>query len=848
MTLIRKLIIISILFFLGCKIYAQNEKNLQPLKNILFSLEKKHNIYFNYLDSDIEKISILSPPKNLNLNKKIAYLEKKTDLFFEKISTNIFAIHSSKKKFKICGYVFSNTENSPVYNAVILLENGEKTNSNSYGYYEIMNNEPINYTIIAPEFNSLNVSADDEISGKISHFFLEEKVKLINEILIKKYISTGIEKDQDGSYIISPKKGGIIPGLVEPDVLQTMLYLPGIYSIDESLSNINVRSGTHDQNLILWNNIKLYQTGHFFGLISTINPYLSNEIKIYKNASPAFYGEGISSVVDISTDSNFSDKNKYSIGINMLNTDIYTKTNISKKSFIEIAARKSYTEFLQSPTYKEYFQKAFQNSSIINFSNQNNIDYSTTDKNFNFYDISTKIVHQISDKNLLILDFITISDQLNVTQENNKTSTVSPIKSSIYQRNFGASLSWKTSWNAKNTSVINFSNSQYELDSHTTNLADLYGNMNKENFVFDSSLKINNSYKINSKYNVNIGYQLNLLHIQNIMEDKNSSFFEKSNENIEEHALYAEAKIKDSISKINISGGLRANYISQFKKTMLEPRFQFSYSYNKNLCLNILGEMKSQTASQQIDHQNDFFGIEKRWWVLANNTTIPVQRSRQISFGLDFNRNNWLMTIETYYKKVLGINSTSQGFQNQYQYIKTIGNYQVKGVEFFLQKRIHYFLTWANYNFGRSTYNFPELTPKIFQNNFQINHFFSLGCNFEKNRYKVAIGSKWHSGKPETEIANNAINYSIPENPVIDYNTPNSNNQENFFQIDTSASYIFKTKKKVQLDFNFSILNLLNTKNEINEYYKMDTANNLIEKIKSFSLSRTFNAGFRASF
>lgn len=106
MTLIRKLIIISILFFLGCKIYAQNEKNLQPLKNILFSLEKKHNIYFNYLDSDIEKISILSPPQNLNLNKKIAYLEKKTDLFFEKISTNIFAIHSSKKKLKSVGMFF----------------------------------------------------------------------------------------------------------------------------------------------------------------------------------------------------------------------------------------------------------------------------------------------------------------------------------------------------------------------------------------------------------------------------------------------------------------------------------------------------------------------------------------------------------------------------------------------------------------------------------------------------------------------------------------------------------------------------------------------------------------------
>ena len=97
-------------------------------------------------------------------------------------------------------------------------------------------------------------------------------------------------------------------------------------------------------------------------------------------------------------------------------------------------------------------------------------------------------------------------------------------------------------------------------------------------------------------------------------------------------------------------------------------RDRLTYSVNKNLDLNILGEMKSQAISQQIDHQTDFFGIEKRWWILANNTTIPIQKSKQVSFGIDFNKNNWLMTLETYYKKVTGINSSSQGFQNQYQY------------------------------------------------------------------------------------------------------------------------------------------------------------------------------------
>ena len=49
-----------------------------------------------------------------------------------------------------------------------------------------------------------------------------------------------------------------------------------IISVDESVANINIRGGTHDQNLFLWNNIRMFQTGHFFGLISAFSFALIN--------------------------------------------------------------------------------------------------------------------------------------------------------------------------------------------------------------------------------------------------------------------------------------------------------------------------------------------------------------------------------------------------------------------------------------------------------------------------------------------------------------------------------------------------------------------------------------------
>jgi len=102
---------------------------------------------------------------------------------------------------------------------------------------------------------------------------------------------------------------GILPGVIEPDVLQTLQQIPGINSSDESVSSLNVRGGTHDQNLFIWNGIKMYQTGHFFGLLSAFNPNLANTISLSKNGTSAFYGESVSSVVDLSSNSSRSNTN-----------------------------------------------------------------------------------------------------------------------------------------------------------------------------------------------------------------------------------------------------------------------------------------------------------------------------------------------------------------------------------------------------------------------------------------------------------------------------------------------------------------------------------------------------------
>ena len=218
--------------------------------------------------------------------------------------------------------------------------------------------------------------------------------------------------------------------------------------------------------------------------------------------------------------------------------------------------------------------------------------------------------------------------------------------------------------------------------------------------MLDVGVKIENSHFVNSKFTFNNGYQYNEIGATNI-DDVNSPFFYRKNKEVlRTHALIIQGKFTDTISKIYWNAGLRLNYIEKFNKFILEPRFKFNYGINKYLNLEFLGEFKSQNSLQVIDLQKDYFGIEKRRWILANNSTIPIQKSKQASISLSYKKNDWLFTLENFYKKVTGINSASQGFQNQLEFVKINGNYEVIGTEILAQKKINRFITWLSYTYN----------------------------------------------------------------------------------------------------------------------------------------------------
>lgn len=662
-------------------------------------------------------------------------------------------------------------------------------------------------------------------------------MQLLDEITVSNYLTRGIRLRANGTTQIKPQGFGILPGLIEPDVLQTIQALPSIQSTDERISNLNVRGGTNDQNLMLWDGIKMYQSGHFFGLISAFNPYLTKDVIISKNGSSAVYGDGVSSVIDMRSSNQIELNNNAGAGVNLVNGDMYYKGSINNKMGIQLSARRSLTDVFSTPTYDSYFERIFQDTDLTN---SNTI---SQNERFYFYDVSAKLLYDISEKDNIRVNALNIFNNLNYDEEATVNDIDEILNSDLTQRNLALGITYNRHWNDKVSTSAQLYASNYDLEATNYDVINDQ-RLIQENEVLDTGLKLHITYNPDETMNYFGGYQFSEVGISNLEDVNNPVFRRYEKEVIRTHSIFNEIGFSSKSNQTNARIGIRTNYIEKFSEVFFEPRFSFSQRFLSNFRFEILGELKSQTTSQIIDLQNDFLGVENRRWILSNNEDIPVIKSKQISAGFHFNKNKLLISAEAYIKEVEGITTRSQGFQNQYQFLNATGSYRVKGIDFLVNKQIDNFSTWLSYSLSKNDYTFEDLNfGDSFPNNNDIRHAIKFGSSLTYNKLKLAIGINWRSGKPFTQPdANNPVSGGF-----INYDLPNSETLSYYLRADASATYNFKLSNSINASTGISLWNVTNNKNIINTYYRINDSNST-NKIELESLGITPNFNFRINF
>jgi len=676
----------------------------------------------------------------------------------------------------------------------------------------------------------------------------------LEEVVVNNYLTSGIKKLNDGSLTIKPEQFGILPGLIEPDILQTIQALPGVYSVEESVSNINVRGGTHDQNLILWDGIKMYQSGHFFGLISAFNPYTTKKVNVSKNGTRARFGDGISSVIDMQLSDVIDNEFSAGAGFNLINAHAYAKIPLSPKTELQLSTRRSITDLLVTPTYDQYFKRVFQDSDLSN--NAESDDIISQNENFSFYDITAKFLYDITKKDKLRLNFMTINNSLNYEESSTINDRNEALNSSLSQQNFAYGLTYTRDWNSNLSTTAQLYVTNYDLDA--TNF-DIINNQRliQENEVFDGSVRLDIYYNANANFKFNLGYQFTEVGISNLEDVNNPNFRSFIRDVIRSNSVYGESAYLSNNAKTRLNIGARATHLDQFNDILIEPRLNFSQRFLNNFRFEVLGELKSQTASQIIDLQNDFLGIEKRRWVLSNNKTeievqngkslypVPILKSKQASAGIHFNKNKFLMSAEAFIKQVDGITTRSQGFQNQYQFEYAIGSYKIRGIDLIVNKQFSDIVsTWLGYSYSINDYTFSDLNDgQPFPNNADVRHALSFASTYTYNNFKLALGFNWHTGRPFTLPTG-----TVDDNNTIVYNTPNASNLTDYMRADVSATYNFDLSQNgIRATIGASLWNVLNRENILNTYYTLDNDDN-ITKVENQSLGITPNISFRVMF
>ena len=254
---------------------------------------------------------------------------------------------STGGKAWVSGTVFEAESGLPLPGVVIYDDNTSTyVRSDARGRYRInlpLGENLLNYNAESKEDLTLklDVRGDGDLDVVMTEKILLLKGSIVSAESMRQHRTTvmGVES-------VSMKTLGKIPSAFgEGDIIKAVLTLPGVKTVGEASGGFNVRGGSADQNLILYNDNTIYNPNHLFGMFSAFNPDLVDQVELYKSSIPAQYGGRISSVLSVSTKEGDKEHVKGSLGIGILTSRGHIEGPIGDKTNFIVGARTTYSDW-----------------------------------------------------------------------------------------------------------------------------------------------------------------------------------------------------------------------------------------------------------------------------------------------------------------------------------------------------------------------------------------------------------------------------------------------------------------------------------------------------------------------
>ncbi|MFD2719361.1 TonB-dependent receptor domain-containing protein [Hymenobacter monticola] len=661
---------------------------------------------------------------------------------------------------------------------------------------------------------------------------VEEDIITLKEVVIEAEKDKNVSGMQMGLEKLDIKTMRQVPtAFGETDILRVIMTLPGVKTVGEGSTGLNVRGGATDQNLILFNDATIYNPSHLFGFFSAFNPDILQGVELYKSAIPAKYGGRLASVLDITTREGNKKKFGGAGGIGPLTSRLTLEGPILKdKSSFIVSGRASYSDWI----LKQLSDKNFSQSAA------------------SFYDVTAHVTHEFNEKNTVYATGYFSSDRFRLASD-----------TTYSYRNQAASLKWRHNFSNRLYGVLTGTYSHYDYDVTSTQNPVTASQLKYA--IEQSGARADFTYYPNNRHTVDFGGSTLLYNIApgSFLPRGDQSLIRPdvlSKERALESALYVSDKF-DITSRFSVSAGLRYSFFQALgPRNVLqyapgESRTEASvvdtvrYGSNKVLAsyqgpeyrlsarysLNDRASVKaSYTRTRQYIHQltNTASVSPTDVWKLSDNNIRPqVGDQYSVGYYRNFKSNTIEASVETYYKTLRDFVDYKSGAtlvlnpHIETDIINAAG--KAYGVEVFVKKLTGKLNGWVGYTYSRSLVQVNAATTadminggRYYPSNFDKPHDFTLVGNYRfSRRISTSLNATYSTGRP---ITLPLAKYYLGNSQRVYYSDRNAYRVPDYFRIDLAVNLEgnHKVKKLAHSSWTVGVYNLTGRHNPYSIYFK----------------------------
>ena len=648
-----------------------------------------------------------------------------------------------------------------------------------------------------------------------------------------------------GSEKFKPQLLKNIPSaLGESDIMKIVLSLPGVTTVGEASSGYNVRGGATDQNLILFNGGTVYNPSHLFGLFTSFNSDMVEDVELFKSSIPVEYGGRISSVLKVTSKEANMKKFTGSASIGVL----------TSKADLEVPIVKDHVSLLLNArtTYSDWILKKLPEKSGYK------------DGTANFYDFGGVLTWKLNSMHRLKVFGYWSKDKFSFSSDE---------KYGYQNRNFSAE--WRSLLNEKVTATVSAGLDHYDYFNEETNVPSMAARLS---FGIDQLwAKLHIRQRLTEKQVLSYGLSVQHYNVQaGKYEPVGEASRIKADQLQKKKALESAAYIdyeRSLTDKLSVSAGLRytmfnalgprdVNYYADGElpsernlvetrhesgviKTYHAPEIRLSarYSLQENLSLkagfNTMHQYIHKVSNTSIMSPTDI-------WKLSD-LNIKPQSGWQVATGIYYEtaRKEYELSAEVYYKHIsdyLNYRNSAVLLMNHHletDVISTKG--KAYGIELQAKKPFGKLNGWVSYTFSRALLRQDDARVKMPLNNgdwypaeYDRPHEVKAVLNLKfTERYSFSSNFNYATGRPTTLPAGKYYD-SYHQRYMPYYSERNTYRIPDYMRLDLAFNIepTHKLTSFLHTSFSFGVYNALARKNAYNIYYVSEG-----EKIQGYKLS-----------